>query len=224
MAETAGGIYFPTKEDNFDLENDLPKMSESVEARLTASKGKLLIAQNTGAAVWETLKGDLTLAEDGTLTIADGAVTSRKLKPTILSKASNAEKTYSNSPEEIPGTSSTFTLPTKSILWIAMSVDLSGTWVSTDGAAFRAYMYLDGAKKNPGLTFRVQQPGEWRSQTFEETLTQTFPLEVAAGEHTLLMKGQVNNAVGNVYKTIVAEGGNSGLTGATGWNAMVLAA
>jgi hypothetical protein len=69
MAETAGGIYYPTKEDAYNLEHDLPEMSKSVEARLTASKGKLLIAQNTGAAAWEAMKGDATLAEDGTLTL-----------------------------------------------------------------------------------------------------------------------------------------------------------
>jgi hypothetical protein len=32
-------------------------------------KGKLLVVQNTGAAAWKALKGDATLAEDGTLTI-----------------------------------------------------------------------------------------------------------------------------------------------------------
>jgi hypothetical protein len=112
MGETAGGIYFPTKDDNFDLENDLPKMSESVEERLTASKGKLLIAQNTGAAVWEAIKGDATLSEDGTLTVGagaiteskvgDGAVTSRKAKLTTFNVASTA--VVETSGGIIPGT------------------------------------------------------------------------------------------------------------------------
>src|ERR1700759_1149680 len=34
-------------------------------------KGKLLIAQNTGAAAFKAMQGDATLAEDGTLTLAN---------------------------------------------------------------------------------------------------------------------------------------------------------
>jgi len=56
MAETAGGIYYPTKEDGFDLEHDLPDMAKSVEARFTG------------------VKGDATLATNGTLTLAKPAI------------------------------------------------------------------------------------------------------------------------------------------------------
>lgn len=70
MGETAGGIYFPTKEDNVDLENDLPKMSESVEDR------------------FDGIKGDATIATDGTLTIANhGLLPAGVLLPAALAAA-----------------------------------------------------------------------------------------------------------------------------------------
>lgn len=70
MAETAGGIYYPTKESSVDLENDLPKMAQSVEER------------------FDGIKGDATLAEDGTLTVANhGLLPVGALLPAALSSA-----------------------------------------------------------------------------------------------------------------------------------------
>jgi len=207
--------------------------AERAEAIFVGTAGQVLIDQSTGVPAPKTLKGDATLAEDGTLTVgagkvlesklADAAVTSRKFKPTILSKVSNAEKTYNSSLEEVPGTSLTFTLPTESILWISMSALYRGAYVSTDQCCFRAFMFLDGVQKNPGVDFCALM-ASGQTLTIEELLQQTLPLTVAAGEHTLLMKGHVTNNVGSSYKTLVTEGGTSGIAGATGWNALVLSA
>jgi hypothetical protein len=43
------------------------------------SAGKILIAKSTGAGVWAALKGDGTLAEDGTLNIGGRKITDPKL-------------------------------------------------------------------------------------------------------------------------------------------------
>jgi hypothetical protein len=68
-------------------------------------KGKLLIVQNTGAAAWESIKGDATLAEDGTLKLA-GSSAPRLYTPSIVTASqSRASTTYGvlSTADEISG-------------------------------------------------------------------------------------------------------------------------
>jgi hypothetical protein len=48
-----------------------------------ADKGKLLIVQSTGAPAFEAMKGDATLAEDGTLTVGKEKITLEKLAKSL---------------------------------------------------------------------------------------------------------------------------------------------
>lgn len=72
------GVTVPDKEDKpISLPTFFKDFADSVGDGQT--KGKLLIAQNTGAAAWKAMKGDATLAADGTLTIGSGAVNAGRL-------------------------------------------------------------------------------------------------------------------------------------------------
>ena len=95
------GVTVPVKTDEpISLPTFFKNFAGSVGKGKT--KGSLLIAQSTGAAAFEAMKGDATLAEDGTLTVADTAITSRKLKPTAGAKVASEDLTMSETFQDIP--------------------------------------------------------------------------------------------------------------------------
>jgi len=53
--------------------------SDSITKPATGGTGQFLIVQSTGSAAYKAMKGDATLAEDGTLTIGAKKVTDSKL-------------------------------------------------------------------------------------------------------------------------------------------------
>src|SRR4051794_13003713 len=78
-------------------------MADRAEALLTGTKGQLLIVQNTGAPAATALKGDATLAEDGTLTVADRAITSRKFRPSTGLLELSADTAMGEVYADLPG-------------------------------------------------------------------------------------------------------------------------
>lgn len=60
-----------------DVERELDKIDP--KQIIGGSAGKLIIAKSTGAGAFTAMKGDATLAEDGTLTIANDAITAAKI-------------------------------------------------------------------------------------------------------------------------------------------------
>jgi hypothetical protein len=82
MPETARGIYYPSEEVTPDVPADMKKAAESISADLektdhqplswlkSGTKGQLIVCNSSGVPQYVTAKGDATVAEDGTLTIA----------------------------------------------------------------------------------------------------------------------------------------------------------
>src|SRR6201999_3318661 len=58
--------------------------AERAEAIFVGTAGQVLISKSTGKPAPTTLKGDATLAEDGTLTIGSGAVADTKLATPVI--------------------------------------------------------------------------------------------------------------------------------------------
>lgn len=77
MPETYGsiGVTVPEQTDYNPGGPDVPRaFKEHADSFGTGQgKGKLLIAQNTGAAAWAVIKGDAMLAEDGTISLVPTA-------------------------------------------------------------------------------------------------------------------------------------------------------
>jgi hypothetical protein len=79
-------------------------MADKIESTFVGASSQLLIVQDTGAPAAKAMKGDATLAKDGTLAIADAVVTSRKTKLTIESKVASGNLALTEAFQDLPGT------------------------------------------------------------------------------------------------------------------------
>jgi len=68
--------------------------AEKAEALLTGTKGQLLVVQSTGAPAFKAMKGDGTLAEDGTLTAKDHSVS--VYQAAAVTRTNVAQGSFSN--------------------------------------------------------------------------------------------------------------------------------
>jgi len=166
--------------------------------------GKLLVVQNTGAAAWKAMKGDATLAEDGTLTVADAVITSRKLKPTSGLLQLSESKTLTESLVDMPGLKLEITPAVPSIL----VVTLSATFLVAAAAA-RAVLLVDGAEQEDAAEYI----GSANTAGTVVTVTQVYRLALTAAPHTIKVQARRNN--GGEPKMLkrgsIASGGGSSL-------------
>lgn len=148
--------------------------------------------------------------------IKDGAVTSRKIQLTTLGKNSTANTNLLSSSGgiEITGTSQTFTLATKSVLVVEATYCVYILIPSTGREDFRGKIFVDGVEQGKVAKLRYEWPGGGNSFGVEINVCQTSLIELAAGEHTVVMKGEIVgvSAVGTTYRTVSPY---------TGWQALV---
>lgn len=224
MPEAYGelGLEVPTGKDEAtgaDVPASFRRYTDSLDEALTDTKGKLFIAQGTGAAAFKAMKGDAALAEDGTLTIgagavstleiedeavtpvkladsaveeakiADGAATSRKLKPTTGVKLYTEVLELSAAMEDIPNTTLELTTIAPSILLID---------------AFWEYTMLEGdpsATTGGRGTIRVDgvdstpQALFWafklpESQKLYGSVTMPYMVNLTAATHTIKLRAK----------------------------------
>lgn len=93
-------IRYPEGKDPAKVQEYLQHLAEDVNRELDAialsqllhgTSGQLIVVQGTGAVAYKALKGDATLAADGTLTVGPGAIGTSKLADSAATTAKIAE-------------------------------------------------------------------------------------------------------------------------------------
>lgn len=169
MAETESGIYYPTTEDPVRIPGDMQKLAESVDENYVATTA---------------VKGDATLAEDGTLTLADEAVTSQKFKPTMgMLQSTMAVAAEGSTPKKLSVPALTLKPAVASTLLFAVSIFASAAPANLD---WHGFYKLDGEE-------HAENPisGSW----YERSSTRLYTEALSAGtEHTLEIFGTSEDA------------------------------
>jgi len=152
----------------------------------------------TAAKIKENAVGSSEIAAGavGTSELADAGATSPKLKPTILAANSSAGITTTNDPtwaaagSKIPGTKKTLTLATASVVLIDVAMEVWISCVSTDTVKFKGSVLVNGVAREDRLVKAgMNLPGGAFTITRRDTHSQTYAVELAAGEHTLELIG-----------------------------------
>lgn len=173
-----------------------------------AGEGQLLIAQPGDVARFKALKGDATLAEDGTLTVADGAITSRKAKLTAGIKSATEDlHPLSTSYQDVPGTSLEITPAAPSLLKVTAVFRLHTIRSSgiEEPEAFGT-VRIDSEDQSPpaNLQSNLATPG---SATLETTATilQVYLLSLTTASHTIKLRAKSSKSVSG-FSRCYAEG------------------
>ncbi|MDO8208946.1 hypothetical protein [Conexibacter sp. CPCC 206217] len=136
--------------------------------------------------------------------LADGAVTSRKILPTIVGAASNSTIFAGNTLTDVPGTSVTFSLPVRSVLLLSMVFEFA---IIAAPLQMGGYAYVDGVlQRSKPARFELNAQGRC-------TAAQQSELTLASGSHTIRLVATAN--VINAGQVIEVT---------TAWRALVVAA
>lgn len=210
MPETPRGLYYPPETGQLpDVPADLKRHGESVEALLTATKGKVLIAQNTGAAAFKALKGDATLAEDGTLqnavvrAAALGRGATQELADSTETTIGFTEKIFDTDGMWSEAAKEKLTIKTSGLFWMGFSLT-SFTEGIEDGYAYIKRSTITAAFG----TFGRKTPGgvEWLcSGSTIEYLEAGETLELRCALNTTGAKASIFNFGGHTPVMRVAR-------------------
>lgn len=137
------------------------------------------------------IKGDATLAPNGTLTIADAAVSSRKMKPTRgrVEASSELGVLGVTAYTDVPGTEKKLTLPTKSLVVVraVFGFQANDNHANYGSGDFFGAVFIDGVGTTGQVAyFRCDMAGE--SQVFAAQGYVIDHRELAAGEHTIKLR------------------------------------
>lgn len=185
MSETNYGVLGVTVPTETGMAPDVPlafkTFADSIGAGQTA--GKLLIVQSTGAAAWKAMSGDATIDKNGALTISDGAVSSRKLKPTVGIFSSSGSMNLPEALTDVAGAVLEITPSVASILKVVATFDfevITGTSLRT----LTGTLGLDGVDQTQTAVYKTTATGGLVS------VTQVYSLALTAAKHTIKMRAK----------------------------------
>jgi hypothetical protein len=165
-------------------------MADKIESTFAGASSQLLIVQDTGAPAAKAMKGDATLAKDGTVTITDGAVTSRKVKLTAGVLAASADVRTKGVGEggnpylDVPGVSLAITPLVPAILLVTINVVAScpGT---TGVETLNGSISVDAGAENARIAMTTF-PEDGISR--EESCLQFYEVPLTAAAHAIKLR------------------------------------
>lgn len=193
-------------------------------------KGKLLLVDNTGAAAFAAMKGDATLAGDGTLTIGkakiltemladlvvttakmanksvtepkygDASLSSRALKPTYGEKISSADYTAEENPGFVPGMTLELKPTVDSVLLLWHFWRVRFNKVQTNVSAVVYKNYGGGAKEDSD---QLDIPSEQATLDIYIPGMTFTTFSIAANENAIIQP----RVFGPGAKTVIPAGG-----------------
>jgi hypothetical protein len=171
--------------------------AERAEALFVGTSGQVLVAKSTGVPVPKTLKGDATLAEDGTLTVGDGAITSRKVKLTTFRAAATTTKSLTEAYVLVPGVKTELTPAVSGSLLIVGSAMIE----AREGSTAEAALFVNGGAQP--MTMAVGGNVTNTPATMFATCGQNWIIPVEGGVPYVveLRAKRVGGAGGNAYLT-----------------------
>lgn len=140
---------------------------------------QLIVCNSSGVPQYVAMGGDATLAEDGTLTVSDGAITSRKFKPTAGAVAASEDLTVSDTIQDIPGSSFEITAAVSSLLLLTATFTVFIECTTTTGV--RGSIQVDAKEQTAPALLRVQ------SSTLA-TISQSYAVSLTAGTHKITQR------------------------------------
>lgn len=140
--------------------------------------GQLIVVQSTGAAAYKTMKGDATLAEDGTLTIAANAVGAAEITDGSVGTAELANGAVTSAKSK----------PTAGVAVAALPVTLSGS-----------FQTVCSAKVTPVVASTIQLIGFVRVDSPPTLTNLLYAVDGAAESAQTFIKG------GNGLGVIIAN-------------------
>lgn len=188
------GATVPESDDYASGQADVPRAFREFSDSLGEGQGagKLLIVQNTGAAAWKAMSGDVSINSSGVTQIGnnklatgmyqDGSVTSQKFKPTMESKVSSANLSLTEAFQDIAGTIYEVTPPVASKLFLIASFRM----LSTSGGTARGTVNLDGSDEPDHATL-TPEAGKSASATVGQIYMLTLS---AATKHTIKLRAK----------------------------------
>ena len=246
------GLRYPEPEDPDTLATYWQHLAEDTEEALDeiapsqivgGMAGKLIVAGSTGAGAYKAMKGDATLAEDGTLTIGAGAVgpsklaagaalanlaaasvTSPRVKLTAGRVSASGDLDLTGSYADVPGASLTITPMVESKLLVTASFDFKVDSFSTGAPAYVpkieciGSIKLDAAAESSTLAIleREESAAGDVPLMIRVTCVQTYELTLTAAEHTIKLRAKSGFEAGTSYETCFKDG--------TGFTYILLAA
>lgn len=145
MKETTNHkIRYPEPKDPDTLAAYWENQAKDVERELDAidpkqivggSAGKLLIAKSTGAGAYTAMKGDATLAEDGTVTIANDAINAAKIAENAVGSSEIAAGAAGESELADKAVTSRKTKLSSGVVTASENLSLSGSYADVAGAS-----------------------------------------------------------------------------------------
>jgi len=167
----------------------------------TAAKKGLIVqgasSQSVNLQDWQDNTGATLSAIDNTgrftgtsATVDDASISSRKFKPTWGTVLSSNILNLTNSAQDVPGATSTFTAATASTLLVTAFFDLSSLGSTTIGDAYGLFI-LDGSSTSCPLAHFVFTGG-WSGGTVGTQCS----LNVASGSHTIKLQSYSSQSNG----------------------------
>lgn len=163
--------------------------------------GKLLIVGATGATAAKAMKGDATIASDGTLTIgakkvlesmlADGAATSPKTKLTTETKVSSAPLVLTEAYKDIEGTTYEVTPSVACKLFLVASFRM----LCTSGATAVGTVGLDGVDQTDEARLTPES-----GKIVSATVSEIYVLSLTVAKHTIKLRGKRETGSGECLK------------------------
>jgi len=188
MPKTYGAIE-ATVPVGADTPPDVPKAFEEFTDSLAGfpvaeleagAKGKILVCNSSGVPQYVTPKGDLTLAEDGTVTVADGAITSRKLKPTLGQVVMSGGEAAISTTADLPGTSLAITPLVPSNLFV-----IASGLMGTVGGSATVQLVVDGVIQER----TVQMSSLVAGSRISASMSRMWLIPLTAAAHTVKLQG-----------------------------------
>lgn len=174
-----------------------------------ATKKQLLIANASGVVTAVTASGDVTNDESGVFSIgiakileamlADGAVTSRKLKPTLGTVHASESLTLTEFYVDVPGSQREITPVVPSLLVVLMAATMS----QKESGTANCVLNVDEADQTDLAQINNNNAGAITVSTFTPYL-----LSLSAAKHTIKMRARRTGGAGSVVGT--APNGRSG--------------
>jgi hypothetical protein len=200
----------------YALDNDKPTsvpvltkaMADRVHLRLDAiapkqivgaTKKQLLIANASGVVTAVTASGDVTNDESGVFTVADGAVTSRKFKPTEGIKTAENDMSPGETLSDITlvGGNLVIVPAVASILRITavFGVQMAGVKGGALYCNMTGTINVDGSDQTAKAEYQAYLNSTAELQAIEDvTIAQVYRIPLTAASHTIKMRAARANA------------------------------